>query len=36
LQPKIDAIIKKVNEKKDKASEKFKLGSYGESVNFYK
>lgn len=35
-QPKIDAVISKVEDKKTKASELFKLGQYGEAVKIYK
>lgn len=35
-QPKLDAVIVKVDKKKAKASELFKLGQYGEAVKIYK
>lgn len=34
--PKVDAILKKVEDKKKKAAEVFKLGQYGEAVKQYK
>jgi tetratricopeptide (TPR) repeat protein len=34
--PKVDKFMSKVDAKKEKAAELFKLGQYGEAVNFYK
>lgn len=35
-QPKMDAIVSKIEDKKAKAAEVFKLGQYGEAVKIYK
>lgn len=34
--PKVDNVLKKVETKKEKAAEEFKLGQYGEAIKSYK
>lgn len=34
--PKIDAVLKKQDAKKEQAAEKFKVGQYGEAIKIYK